>query len=40
MYFEDTEYNQFLEEISNLIDNEDEFIRRYCQVNKIMIREN
>ena len=38
MYFEDSDYNKFLDEISKLIDNKDEFIKRYCKVNKIKTR--
>jgi len=37
IYFEDTDYDKFLEDISNLIDNEDEFIKIYCKVNNIKL---
>ena len=37
MYFEDLEYKKYLEDISNLIDKKDEFIKRYCKVNNIKL---
>lgn len=35
MYFEDNDYKLFLKEISELVDNEEEFIKRYKDVNNI-----
>lgn len=35
MYFEDNDYKLFLEEIAELVDNEEEFIKRYKEVNNI-----
>ena len=35
MYFEDNDYKLFLEEIAELVDNEEEFINRYKEVNNI-----
>ena len=35
MYFEDNDYKLFLEEIAELVDTEEEFIRRYKEVNNI-----
>lgn len=35
MYFEDNDYKLFLEEIAELVDNEEEFIKRYKKVNNI-----
>ena len=37
MYFEDPDYEKFLEEISLLAENESEFKKRYCEVNNICI---
>lgn len=35
MYFEDNDYKLFLKEIAELVDNEEEFIKRYKEVNNI-----
>lgn len=35
MYFEDNDYKLFLKEIAELVDNEEEFIKRYKDVNNI-----
>lgn len=35
MYFDDLDYKKFLEEISVLVDNKEEFRKRYCEVNHI-----
>jgi uncharacterized protein len=35
MYFEDNDYKKFLEDISLLAENKEEFRRRYCEINKI-----
>lgn len=35
MYFEDLDYKKFLEEISKLAENKEEFKKRYCEVNHI-----
>jgi len=35
MYFEDNDYKLFLEEIAELVNNEEEFIKRYKEVNNI-----
>lgn len=35
MYFEDNDYKLFLEEIAELVDNKEEFIKRYKEVNNI-----
>lgn len=37
MYFEDPDYEKFLEEISLLAENESEFKKRYCEVNNICV---
>ena len=37
MYFEDPDYEKFLEEISLLAENESEFKKKYCEVNNICI---
>ena len=38
MYFEDLDYEKFLEEISLLVSNDEEFKRRYCEINNILVR--
>ena len=37
MYFEDPDYEKFLEDISLLAENESKFKKRYCEVNNICI---
>ena len=37
MYFEDLDYKKFLEEISALAENQEEFRKRYCEVNHIIL---
>ena len=40
MFFEDETYKVFIEDMRNLLKNEDEFKKRYCEVNHISSREN
>lgn len=35
MYFEDLEYKQFLEELNRLLENRDEFAKKYIEINKL-----
>lgn len=35
MYFEDIDYKRFLEEISILVNNKEEFKKKYCKINNI-----
>lgn len=37
IYFPDEEYDTFLKEIALLTKNKDEFIKRYCEINKISL---
>ena len=39
MYFEDADYKRFLEDISKLAENKEEFKNRYCEINHITSRE-
>ena len=39
MFFEDETYKVFLEDMRNLLQNEEEFKKRYCEVNHITSRE-
>ena len=39
MFFEDKTYLVFLEDMRNLLQNEDEFKERYCEVNNITNRD-
>lgn len=38
IYFEDLEYQHFLEEISSLLENRSEFDKRYIEINKIELK--
>ena len=37
MYFEDLDYKKFLEDISKLAENKEEFKKRYCKINNIKL---
>ena len=37
IYFEDKDYTNYLEELSNLIINKEKFVKRYCKVNNIKL---
>lgn len=39
MYFEDKEYMKFLSDVEELVQNEKEFTKRYCEVNNISIED-
>ena len=35
MYFEDLEYKKFLEEVNSLLEDRDEFDKKYIEINKL-----